>query len=125
RQLDTYAVRQDRRAHCRLEPRRGGDWGVRAIVGLEQPACIGETHRQLLVACRPGDDQAIGWQSTVKRARRDAIHVFDVFGGGDAESVEVEMRIACDERIESPVDHVDAELADGRSLILLESAADA
>ena len=62
---------------------------------------------------RPCDDDAIGRDSAVQNAVGDAVHVFDVLGETHAETIEVEMRVASNQRIVRPIDDVGPELPDG------------
>ena len=58
----------------------------------------------LLIARRPGDDEAVGWNTAVQHTVGDAVHVLDVLRETGAEAIEVQVCVASDERIVRPVD---------------------
>src|SRR6478672_2244635 len=84
--------------------------------------CLIESLSHVDIGNGPGDDEPIGADATVQRTLRVTVHVFDVFGDAHTEHVEVEVRVARNERIVGPVDHRGTELLYGVPLKLLEPA---
>src|SRR5215213_4400463 len=74
---------------------------------------------------RQHHDETVGREAVVQRARGDAVHVLDVVDETNAETIEVEMRVARLERVERPQHARDAAARELGALHLLEVPADA